>query len=581
LGAELSLDFVVEPKIDGMSVALWYENGYLQRALTRGNGQQGDDITAQVRASGCAPLEIPVEQGFLEVRGEIYLPRSAFTALNQGLAAAGEKTLINPRNACTGLMKRKDADQLQGLGIASFLYHIARSADLDLPRLQSQRLAWLRQLGFAIHPDTIPVSGVQAVYDYCRSFIDRRSQLDHDIDGMVIKLDDTAWYEELGATAHHPRWGVAWKFPSEQVATRLQEVITQVGKSGKLTPVAVLQPVFVAGSTVSRASLHNWSEVRRKNLHIGDTVLVEKAGEIIPQVVRVVDEDRPSDAQSVAAPSHCPSCGTAAVEEDLFLLCPNPACPAQLRERLRHFASKDAMDIDGMGPAVVDQVVAHCGVRDPADLYLLTHQQLAALDRMGEKSARRLCNALQASKRQGLARVLAGLAIPNCGKVMAQAVAEYFRSAESLLAAAQRYHDGDEALVETLTPRGGNGPIAGMGPTTARAIFAALSTSQVRTVIERLQAQGVDCGMPELDSSQIIDEIAGKRFVLTGTLPSMDRTQAGEMIAAAGGKIVGSVSKQTDFVVAGSNAGSKLRKAEQLGIPIIDQDGLLKLLGIE
>lgn len=578
LGPDLPLEFVVEPKIDGMSVALWYEHGQLQRAVTRGNGQQGDDITAQVRASACAPLEIPAKQGFIEVRGELYLPRAAFAALNERLLAAGDKALINPRNACAGLMKRKDASQLQGLGIASFLYHIARSTDLDLPQRQSQRLDWLRQQGFAIHPGTVKRNGVAAVYEHCRSFMDQRAELDHDIDGMVIKLDDTAWYDELGHTAHHPRWGVAWKFPSEQVSTRLLEVITQVGKSGKLTPVAVLDPVFVAGSTVSRASLHNWSEVRRKDLHVGDTVVVEKAGEIIPQVVRAQPEARPADAQPVPQPSHCPSCGTEAVVEELIIVCPNPACPAQLRERLRHFASKGAMDIEGMGPAVVDQVVEHCGVSDPADLYALRHEQLAALERMGDKSAQRLCAALEASKRRGLGRVLAGLAIPHCGSVMAQSLAEHFRSAEELLATAQRYHQGDAVTLEALTPRKGNGPIAGLGRTTALAIFAALATSQVRTVIQRLEASGVVCHLATVDPGAQVEGVAGKRFVLTGTLPNMDRAQAGARITQAGGKVVSSVSKQTDFVVAGANAGSKLSKAEQLGVAILDEAALINLL---
>lgn len=582
LGADLPLEFVVEPKIDGMSVALWYDQGRLQRALTRGNGRQGDDITAQVIESGCAPTRLAISEGFIEVRGELYLPRPAFVALNERFAAAGEKQLINPRNACAGLMKRKNAHEVQGLGIRSFLYHIARCEGIDLPTTQSQRLQWLQKQGFAVHPDTVQLTGVEAVYAHCRAYVERRAELDHDIDGLVIKLDNTAWYDELGHTHHHPRWGVAWKFPSEQRPTLLQSVITQVGKSGKLTPVAVLEPVFVAGSTVSRASLHNWAEVRRKDLRLGDTVLIEKAGEIIPQVVSVLIERRPPTATVVSEPGHCPSCETAVVVEDVFLRCPNPACPAQLRERLRHFAAKGAMDIDGLGPALVDSLVEHCAVQDPADLYHLDEQRLSGLERFGAKSAANLLRALEQSKSRGLARVLAGLSIPHCGVVMAEALAAHFGDWQTLVDIAERYQQGDQTLIDELTPKTGNGPIAGFGRTTAVGIFTALATPQLRQVLRRLAEAGVDCTQQSVvQPGREVAAVVGKGFVLTGTLPTLDRAAAGDLIKAAGGKVLSSVSKKTDFVVAGDNAGSKLSKAQSLGVTILDEGQLLALLQSE
>ncbi|TVR46470.1 MAG: NAD-dependent DNA ligase LigA [Planctomycetota bacterium] len=581
LSDELALDFVVEPKIDGMSVALWYEGGRLQRALTRGNGRQGDDITAQVRESGCAPLELPNTAGLVEIRGEIYLPREAFLALNERLLSTGSKALVNPRNACAGLMKRKNAEELRGLGIRSFLYAIARAEGQEVPQYQHQRLQWLVARGCQVHPDTTRLSGVEAVYAFAQAYPERRSGLDHDIDGLVIKLNDTAWYDELGATSHHPRYGVAWKFPSEQLPTTLQEVIVQVGKSGKLTPVAVLDPVFISGSTVSRASLHNWSEIRRKDLQLGDRVLVQKAGEIIPQVVAVIAEGRDGSQRPIAEPSACPSCGTTPVVQDLFHFCPNPACPAQLRERLRHFASKGAMDIDGCGPAVIEAVVSQLGVASPADLFRLQPQQLAGLERMGAKSAENLRKALDAAKGRGLARVLAGLSIPNCGVVMAEALAEHFGSAQALLDTAQAYQAGDQALVESLTPKTGNGPISGLGRTTALSIFSALAAPQLRQVLADLEAVGVDLSQQQAAVGSRVAAVADKAFVLTGTLPTLDRAEASARIKAAGGRVVSAVSKKTDYVVAGESAGSKLSKAEQLGVSILDEAGLLALLAAD
>ena len=409
--------------------------------------------------------------------------------------------------------------------------------------------------GFVVHPDTVQLHSIDAVYQHCRQFPERRAELDHDIDGMVVKLNDSSWYDELGETSHHPRWGVAWKF-SEQLPTILQDVTVQVGKSGKVTPVAVLEPVFIAGTTVSRASLHNWGELRRKDLHLGDTVLVEKAGEIIPQVISVVLEKRPADAPVVQPPSNCPSCGSDLLAEELFHYCPNPSCPAQLRERLKHFASKSAMDIDGLGPALIDQLVDHCGVSEPANFYNLEMEQLAELDRFGEKSAINLRQALETSKERGLAKVLAGSSIPQCGVVMSEALVEHFPNLDKLLDAAQRYMDDEGDFRESLTPKQGTGPIPGLGQTSALAIFGALNSEGMRNSLRHLEAVGVRCESlaGEVELSEV-EGVAGKSFVLTGTLPTMSRSEAGQKIKQAGGKVVGSVSKKTDYVVAGEKAG--------------------------
>lgn len=571
LAADAPLPLSIEPKIDGMSVSLTYRDGRLEQALSRGDGVSGDLITEQVLASGAVPAAV-AERGAFEVRGELYLPREAFAALNRSLAAEGGKLLVNPRNACAGLMKRKDAAALAGKGIAAFLYHVAWSEGPALPETQSGVVAWLKGLGLPVNPHLAVVADAEAAAALCDAFAGRRGELPYDIDGMVIKVDERRRHAQLGETEHHPRWGIAWKFPPERKATLLKGIAVQVGKSGKLTPVAELEPVFIAGSTVARASLHNFPELARKDVRLGDTVLVEKAGEIIPQVVGVVAERRPPDAVPYEPPATCPACGTPAVQEEVFRFCPNPACPAQLRERLVHFASRIALDIAGCGEAVVDLLVGRLGVRSPADLFRLDAAAIAGLERMGERSAANLVAAIAEARQRGLARVLVGLGLSQVGEKLAADLAGHAGSMQRLLDLAERHAAGDAAPLAELDA------IDGVAETTARSVLDQLANPALRTVIADLAAAGV---LMEAQRRvvQAREGVTGRTFVLTGTLPTMSRGEAEAAITAAGGRCSGSVSKKTDYVVAGAEAGSKLAKAQSLGVAILDEAGLRALLG--
>ena len=573
-----ALPLLVEPKIDGISVSLLYRAGALERAVTRGDGLKGDDITAQVRAAAAVPQTLAGIGGEIEVRGELYWPNDSFARYNDALQARGERRLANPRNGAAGLMKRKDPTVLEGVGIKSFLYQVPLHENVTLPDTQLEVLQWLADAGAPVYLEEIQrVDDDAAAFDYCERYTERRGQLDYQIDGMVIKLDQLVYYDALEGTGHHPHWAIAYKFPPERKPSKLLNIITQVGKSGKLTPVAKLEPVQLAGTTVSRASLHNFVEVERKDIRVGDTVFVEKAGEIIPQIINVDQSKRPKGLRKTRRPTHCPSCNTPVVEEEIFCYCPNPACPAQIRERLRHFASRGAMDIDGLGASLVDQLVDKLGVRAPHELWSLTADQVAGLERMGKKSADNLINALERAKDRGMARVLAGLAIHHVGTTMAEDLAGHFGSVEALLAFAARYCDGDEDAIQTVAPDKGNGAITGMAQKTADSIFAELNSEAVRAVLAGLAEANVNLGA-KVSKTDAVDGVAGKTFVLTGTLPDLKRSEAGAKIKAAGGKVTGSVSKKTDYVVAGADAGSKLAKAEKLGTTILSEAELLELL---
>ena len=577
-GAPLPL--LVEPKVDGISVSLLYRDGRLERAVTRGDGKSGDVITRQVLTARAVPERLDgVKGGALEIRGELYWPRPAFDAYNAKLAASGERTLINPRNGCAGLVKRKEPEGLEETGIRSFLYQIAWVDGLEIPPSQHGILEWLRERGAEVYLDEIHVAkDAQDAFAYCEAYHERRDQLDYEIDGMVIKIDEHRHYARLGETGHHPHWGIAYKFPPQRKPTKLLDVIVQVGKSGKLTPVAELEPVFLAGTTVSRASLHNFVEIERKDIRIGDTVYVEKAGEIIPQVVGVLADARPADAREIRRPRECPACGALVVQEEIFIYCPNPACPAQVRERLEHFASRAAMDIDGMGQKLIDQLVDRYGIDTPDRLFALTEEQLSGLERMGKKSAQNVLRALEAAKGRGLARVLVGLAIPQVGETMAEDLARYFGSADALLAFAARYSAEDPDAIESLAPEKGTGAIEGLARKSADVIFNALDGPSARAVFDGLRAQGVKLDAV-LERREEVEGVAGQTFVLTGSLPTLARKDAETMIKQAGGKTSGSVSKKTSFVVAGEDAGSKLEKAQQLGVTVIDEAELLRMLG--
>jgi DNA ligase (NAD+) len=572
------LPLLVEPKIDGISISLTYDKGVLRRAVTRGDGRRGDDITRQVQESGAIPMQLNGIGGQVEIRGELYWPHAAFLAYNEKLEAEGEKRIVNPRNGCAGLMKRKDPKGLGEAGIAAFLYQVAWAEGVKLPPRQSEIIGWLADAGAPVYRDEIHVANdVKDALAYCEAYQARRSKLDFDIDGMVIKIESLAFYNRLGATGHHPHWGIAYKFPPERKPTRLLGIVVQVGKSGKLTPVAELTPVFVAGTVVSRASLHNFVELTRKDVRVNDTVLVEKAGEIIPQVVSVVLEERPEGTQPFERPSACPVCGTEVLSEEIFVYCPNPACPAQVRERLEHFASRRSLDIDGLGTALIEQVTRELGVRSPDQLFGLTAEKLAGLERMGKKSAENVVAALERAKSRGLARVLAGLAIRHVGETMAEDLARYFGTADALLEFAHRFVEGDPEAVQTLAPDKGSGAIEGLARKSANSIFAELDSAPVRAVFEGLARAGVSLVAREA-RREAVEGVAGKSFVLTGTLPTLKRTEAADWIKQAGGKVSGSVSKQTDYVVAGEDAGSKLVKAQELGLTVLDESALLQLL---
>lgn len=582
LGPDAELALFVEPKIDGISVSLLYEEGKLVRAVTRGDGQRGDVITAQVRAAQAVPTKLHgLAHGSLEIRGELYFPRAAFDAYNAELAARGDKTLVNPRNGCAGLMKRKDARGLESVGVRSFLYQIPWSEGVTLPRTQHEVLAWLGERGADTYLDETHVaSDARAALAYCDAYEEKRGKLPYEIDGMVLKVDDLTLHRSLGSTGHHPHWGIAYKFPPERKPTKLLAIVVQVGKSGKLTPVAELEPVFVSGTTVSRASLHNFPELERKDVRVGDTVLVEKAGEIIPQVVGVDLAHRPAHTHRFARPERCPSCDAPVLQEEIFLYCPNPACPEQIRERLVHFGSRAAMDIDGLGEAVVDALVSELGITSPERIYALDVEALEKLPRFGRKSAQNLVKAIDASRKRGLARVLVALAIRHLGESMAEAIAAEFGSMEALLAFAERYAAGDAEAIRSVAPEksGERGRIEGLARKSGDVIFGTLASPAMRAVIDGLAAAGVEMTAPKRVVREV-SGVAGKTFVLTGTLPNLARAEAAAKIKAAGGKVSGSVSKKTSYVVVGAEAGSKLAEAEALGVAQLDEAGLLELLG--
>lgn len=577
------LPLIVEPKIDGISVSLLYEAGKLKRAVTRGDGKRGDDITAQVLSAKAAPATLAkgkqAMKGTVEIRGELYWPTSAFLAHNDALESVGDKRLMNPRNGAAGLMKRKEPAGLDQAGIRSFLYQVPWAEGITLPSRQSEVLEWLSEYGADVYKSEFLVTASpDEALAYCEDFGARRPSLEYEIDGMVIKLDELRYYDALSGTGHHPHWAVAYKFPPERKPSLLNAITVQVGKSGKLTPVAELEPVILAGTTVSRASLHNFVELARKDVRVGDTVYVEKAGEIIPQVIDVDRSKRPEGLRKYTAPTTCPSCSTAVVVEEVFVYCPNPACPDQVRERLRHFAGRSAMDIDGLGTSLIDQIVGELGVRAPHELWQLQSSQLASLERMGKKSADNVMAALVRSQSRGLSKVLVGLSIRHLGTTMSADLAAHFGTAEKLLAFAGRYVAGEEEAVNLVAPDKGNGAIEGMAKKTADTIFAELDSPAVRAVLDGLSAAGVslEAVIPQTVS---VEGVAGKTFVLTGTLPTLKRSDAAEKIKLAGGKVSGSVSKKTDFVVAGDEAGSKLAKAEKLGVAVIDEAALLVMLG--
>ena len=571
------LALFVEPKIDGIGVSLVYERGRLARAVTRGDGKKGDDITRQVLRARAVPATLRGVSGALEIRGELYWPRPAFDAWNAKLEAAGEEKIANPRNGCAGMAKRKDPEGLEDVGITSFLYSVPWSEGVALPRRQSELLHFLADAGAHVYLEHVTVaSDAAGVLAHCESYTARRGTLEFDIDGMVIKIDELSHYARLGATGHHPHWGIAYKFPPERKVTRVLSIEASVGKSGLLTPLAHLAPVQLAGTTVVRASLHNYTEALRKDIRAGDDVEVEKAGDIIPQIIRSVRHA--PGGTPLERPTRCPACQSGVIVEEIFVRCPNPACPAQRLGRLTHFASRRAMEIDWLGESLLGQLIDKRGLETPQQIFSLTKEQIASLDRMGDKSADNVVRAIEAAKSRGLARVLYALSIPLLGEGTSEDLAHYFGNGEKLLAFARRYASGDPEAVATVAPDKGQGAIEGLAKKSADVIFGALATESLGSVFEGLARAGVSLEAASATVS-LVEGVAGKSFVLTGTLPTLKRDEAGDLIKNAGGKVSGSVSKKTDYVVAGEDAGSKLEKARALGVKVIDEAALRALLG--
>jgi len=558
--------YTAELKIDGLSMALHYEKGRLVRGVTRGDGVRGDDVTPNVRAIRAVPLVLQGEDApeELEVRGEVYLPRSRFEAINREREEAEEEPFANPRNAAAGTMKSLDAKVAASRGLDIFLYAIAQVTGAEI-KSQWEALERMRAWGLKTNPTSRLRRGLEQVLEFCHEWQEKRDTLEYQIDGVVVKVNDFALQQELGFTSKFPRWAIAYKYPARQAATVVRAIEVFVGRTGKLTPVAILDPVFLAGSTVSRATLHNEEEVARKDVRVGDTVLIEKGGDVIPKVVRVVEEKRPAGTSPWVPPDACPVCGTKAVkpEGEVDRRCPNASCPAQIEQRLRHFASRQAMDIEGLGDALVRQLVASGLVRDFADLYHLRErrEELIALERMAEKSADNLLEQIERSKTRELRRLLFGLGIRFVGERAAMLLARHFRSLEKLA----------EASVEEIDA------LYEIGPAVAASVHDWFREPANRRLVERLREAGVRT--EEEASSPGSSAFRGMQFVLTGTLESMSRDEARAAIEARGGRVTSSVSKKTSVVVVGRDAGGKSDKAQELGVKTVDEKGFRELLG--
>ena len=567
LETEREIDYACEPKLDGLAVSLTYRQGSLEVAATRGDGSVGEDVTHNIRTIQSVPLRLAGSghPDLLEVRGEVVMSIPGFREMNRKAAEKGEKTFVNPRNAAAGSLRQLDPRLAASRPLEIFFYAAGVIEGRKMPGRHSETLVLLREWGLRTSPESRVVQGVEGLLAYYEDVGNRRSSLRYQIDGVVYKVDELQLQRELGFVARAPRWAIAHKFPADEEMTRVRAVEWQVGRTGALTPVARLDPVFVGGATVSNATLHNIEELQRKDVRIGDTVVLRRAGDVIPEVVKVMVEQRPPGAVPVELPAKCPICGSDVEREEgeAIARCTGAlVCPAQLKESLRHFASRRAMDIEGLGNKLVDQLVEAGLVEDAAGLFRLKAAQLSELDRMGDKSAAKLAEALERSKATTLARFLFALGIRDVGEATAESLARHFRTLKALR----------EASVEAIEE------VQDIGPITAAHVRAFLDESRNAGVIDQLMELGVR--WPETAAATSKGgAFEGKTFVLTGRLASLSRDEAGDLIRAAGGTVSGSVSKKTDFVVAGDEAGSKLKKANELGLKILEEDEFLKLLG--
>ena len=561
------LAYSAEPKLDGAAVSLLYENGVLVCGATRGDGTTGEDITHNVRTIESVPLKL-LGKGYpstLEVRGEVFMPRAGFEAYNENARAVGDKTFVNPRNAAAGSLRQLDPKLTAQRPLDMYVYSVGLVEGGKLPRSHSATIEQLREWGLKVCPERAVVRGVEGCLAYYADVAEKRDALPYDIDGVVYKVDHLSLQRELGFVARAPRWAIAHKFPAQEEMTTVEGVEFQVGRTGALTPVARLQPVFVGGVTVSNATLHNIDELHRKDVRVGDTVIVRRAGDVIPEVVSVIEKRRPKKTVPVQLPELCPVCGSRVRREEgeAVARCTGGLfCKAQRSESLKHFVSRRALDIEGLGAKLIEQLVEEDRINNPSDIYRLSREELAERERMGEKSADNLISAIEASKATTLPRFLYALGIREVGEATAANLASYFGNLKSIVEA------DEESLLK----------VPDVGPVVAQRIRGFLDEEHNLEVINQLQELGV--GWDDLDPAQVAEDgpLSGMTFVITGTLPDMTRDEAKAMIQKAGGKVTGSVSSKTSYLLAGEKAGSKLTKAQELNVEVIDIDGLLELL---
>lgn len=561
-----AVDYVCELKIDGLAVSIRYEDGLFTRGATRGDGTTGENITQNLKTIRSLPLRLR-EPVTLEVRGEAFMPKKEFERINRLKEERGESLFANPRNAAAGSLRQLDPKLAAERALDIFLYEVGEIRGVDLPETHTGSLDLLSRLGLKVNKDRVTVKGIDDVMDFIDYWREHRMELDYEIDGMVIKVDNLDLREQLGRTAKSPRWAIAYKFPAEESVTVLKDIDINVGRTGAVTPTAILDPVTLAGTTVKRASLHNEDMIREKGIMLGDRVVVKKAGDIIPEVVSVLEEQRTGEEKPYEMPTECPECGSRLVrlEEEVALRCINPQCPAQTREGIIHFVSRGAMNIEGLGEKVVTQLFNARLVRGPADLYDLAAEDLLPLERMGKKSVENLLHAIEESKQNSVEKLIFGLGIRFVGSKGAQILAQQFGDMHRIMAA-------DQEELEAIDE---------IGPKMAESIVTYFDKPEVKETIRRLEAAGVNMSYkgPSIEQMEQQDTpFAGKTVVLTGTLETMSRKEAGARVEALGGNVTGSVSKKTDILVAGEKAGSKLTKARQLGVEVVDEQAFLEML---
>ncbi|MEO6334215.1 MAG: NAD-dependent DNA ligase LigA [Pyrinomonadaceae bacterium] len=558
------LEYVAELKIDGLSVALHYENGLLKAGATRGDGTRGDDVTPNVKTIKKIPLKLKKDiVPHAEVRGEVFLSRSQFQKINAELDMLGEKPFANPRNCASGTLRMLDSAVVASRKLDMFPYDVLRGSQ-KMFATHWENFSWLEENGFHVNPHRAQCSNFDELREFVEEMEPKRDELDYEIDGVVVKVNSTALQQEFGATTKAPRWAIAYKYPARKGTTKLLDIQVQVGRTGALTPVAYLEPVLLAGTTVARASLHNEDEIKRLDIKLGDTVVIEKSGEIIPQVLEVVTSKRDGTERPYKFPRKCPVCKSDALrpEGEAVRRCVNPDCPAKVKARIGYFASRKAMDIEGLGTVLIDMVVDNGMVKNVADIYSLKLDDISNLERKAEKSATKLIEQIEASKTRGLQRLLLGIDIRHVGERYAKILANHYRSIDKLA----------ETTAEELDA------IHEIGATVAVSVYEWFRNPLHADLIDRLKAAGVEMETAGASSAALDERFAGKTFVLTGALDGYTRDDAAKLIEDRGGRVSSSVSKKTDYVVAGSDAGSKLAKAESLGVAVLDEEGFRLLL---